>query len=145
MTSTDVNRLDHVLQQAIDSFAAGQTLQAIERLNRSKTAFPTAPRLWGYLGFLYGELGNDAMAVRAFRRATTLSPHSERASMGLFHSLWRTGKVDAAFREMRRYMKAYDSPRFRELLRGMLSDPVQPPSSPDESLSADEIAEVERA
>ena len=124
MTSTGSLQLNGLLQRAIDAFHAGQVQQAIELLTTHAGEFSDAPRLWGYLGFLYGEAGDDGKAARALRRATLLSPHSERASLGLFHSLWRHGKVDAAFREMRRFVKEYDAPQYRELLRGMLSEPA---------------------
>ena len=46
----------------------------------------------------------------------------EQASLGLFHSLGRMGKTDAAFDEMRRFVKSNDSPRYRQLLREMLAE-----------------------
>ena len=40
----------------------------------------------------------------SFRRAVLLSPHSELASVGLFHTLWASGKHDAALKEMERFL-----------------------------------------
>jgi lipoprotein NlpI len=91
-------------------------------LAQRTSSFPRAAKLWGYLGFLYGEAGEHAQAVRAFRKTTTLSPHSEKASLGLFHSLWNVGKIDAAFDEMRRFVKSNDSPHYRQLIRDMLAE-----------------------
>ena len=122
MALTKKQQLDELLQSAIDAFHAGQLDSAIALLAQRANIFPKAARLWGYLGFLYGEAGQHAKAERAFRKTTVLSPHSEQASLGLFHSLWNTGKTDAAFDEMRRFVKSNDSPRYRQLIRDMLAE-----------------------
>ena len=115
-------QLDALLQAPIDYYRAGLLDQAITHLVQSADDFPKAAKLWGYLGFLHGEAGDAVKAAQAFRKATGLSPHSEQASLGLFHSLWRSGKTNAAFDEMRRFVKANDSPRYRQLIREMLAD-----------------------
>ncbi len=123
MASTKAEKLETVLQAAIDDYHAGRLAQAIHGLAEQANAFPRAPRLWGYLGFLHGENGDPKNAARAYRRTTELSPRSELASVGLFHSLWRSSKADAAFDEMRRFIQRNDAPRYRELLRDMLAEP----------------------
>lgn len=65
-----------------------------------------------------------------------LSPHSEMASLGLFHSLWRTDRTDAAFDEMRRFLKSNDSPHYRRLLRDLLADDPGTPPRTGERLAA---------
>jgi tetratricopeptide (TPR) repeat protein len=115
-------RLHDLLQSSIDAYHAGSVDAAIEHLVTAARDFPKAAKLWGYLGFLYGETGQDAKAVQAFRKAAGVSPRSEAASLGLFHSLWRVGRTDAAFNEMRRFVKSNDSPQYRRLLRDMLAE-----------------------
>jgi predicted Zn-dependent protease len=122
MASTKTKQLDALLQSAIDSYRAGGVHEAIHTLAGQANVFKAA-KLWGYLGFLYTETGDDEKAVQAFRKAVALSPRSELASLGLFHSLWRTGRTDAAFDEMGRFVKSNDSPHYRQLLRHMLADP----------------------
>jgi Flp pilus assembly protein TadD len=122
MALTKKQKLDELLQGAIDAYQAGRIAEAVDRLVRTSGDFPKAPRLWGYLGFLYGEVGNDPGAVHAFRKCVALSPRSEQASLGLFHSLWRSGKTDAAFDEMRRFVKSNNSPQYRRLIREMLAE-----------------------
>ena len=122
MALTKKQQLDELLQSAIDNYHAGEVDQAINLLAHGTSGFPKAAKLWGYLGFLYGEAGEHGKAERAFRKTAVLSPHSEQASLGLFHSLWNTGKTDAAFDEMRRFVKANDSPRYRQLIRDMLAE-----------------------
>ena len=135
MTSTERQELDAVLQSAINAYHAGKVSQAINVLTRRSNDFK-AGKLWGYLGFLYTETRNDRKAAAAFRKAVALSPRSELASLGLFHSLWRIGRVDAAFNEMRRFIKSTDSPRYRQLLRDMLGDTPRSPAPADELLVA---------
>jgi len=122
MALNKTEQLNETLQQAIGSYHAGQLTQAIAQLEGDSKRFPKSPKLWGYLGFLYSERGAETKAIRAFRNALRLSPRSEQASLGLFHSLWRAGRMDDAFHEMRRFMKSNDSPRYLELLRDMLSE-----------------------
>ncbi|MGA2583328.1 MAG: tetratricopeptide repeat protein [Tepidisphaeraceae bacterium] len=127
-------QLNGLLQAAIDSYHAGQLDEAINHLSQSASDFPKAAKLWGYLGFLYAEAGEDVKAAQAFRKAASISPHSEQASLGLFHSLWRMGKTNAAFDEMRRYVKSNDSPRYRQLIRDMLAEAPGKSIVPAESL-----------
>jgi predicted Zn-dependent protease len=136
MALTKKQQLDELLQAAIDTYHAGQIDQAIDHLVDGASTFPKAAKLWGYLGFLYGEAGDHAKAERAFRKTTALSPHSEQGSLGLFHSLWHMGKTNAAFDEMRRFVKSNDSPRYRQLIRDMLAE------SPGDSTTAKEALVV---
>jgi Flp pilus assembly protein TadD len=134
MALTKKQQLDDLLQLAIDAYHAGRIDEAIDHLAAQASGFPKAARLWGYLGFLYVEAGEPAKAQHAFRTATRLSPRSEQASLGLFHSLWRSGKTDAAFNEMRRFVKSNDSPRYRQLIRDMLAEAPGEQLAPNESL-----------
>jgi hypothetical protein len=65
---------------------------------------------------------------------TGLSPHSEQASLGFFHSLWRIGRTNSAFDEMRRFVKSNDSPGYRELIRDMLAEAPVKPTAPSKTL-----------
>jgi predicted Zn-dependent protease len=134
MALTKKRQLDDLLQCAINAYHAGQLDTAIGHLVDRASAFPRAAKLWGYLGFLYGEAGEHAKAEHAFRKTTALSPHSEQGSLGLFHSLWHMGKTNAAFDEMRRFVKSNDSPRYRQLIRDMLADAPGEPSVSREGL-----------
>ena len=87
-------------------------------------------RLWSYMIRYRGRYaiglacllatGTLAMAVPyLLKRAVELSPRSELASVGLFHSLWDLGKVNQAFAEMRRFLRLSDSPEYSKLLRDL--------------------------
>lgn len=56
------------------------------------------------LGLLYlHSLGQPRKALPYLRRAITLAPHCERASLSLFRAYLRVGEVDQAVDEMRRF------------------------------------------
>jgi tetratricopeptide (TPR) repeat protein len=146
MASTKQLNLDKELQQAIDLYRARRPDEAVSRLQRLSVAFPREARLWGYLGFLNKQQGRLAAAIRCFRRAVNISPRSEKASLGLFHSLWRAGKANLAFDEMRRFMKTGEPRQYLQLLRDMLADEIA--ASGDERLhpvlGPSELREIER-
>jgi Tfp pilus assembly protein PilF len=128
-------QVDAILKSAIESYQGGKVSRAIDLLADRATGFKS-PKVWGYLGFLYTEARNDEKAVHAFRKAIALAPRSEMASLGLFHSLWRTDHTDAAFDEMRRFLKSNDSAHYRQFLRDMLADAPRRPRRADEPLAA---------
>jgi hypothetical protein len=88
-----------------------------------KTQFALVVGPWNFVG-------HWALVIRPARvpifsneqSRVDLSPHSEQASLGLFHSLWCSGKTNAAFNEMRRFVKSNDSPHYRQLIRDMLAE-----------------------
>jgi hypothetical protein len=56
--------------------------------------------------------------VPHFARVLEDQPVNERASLGLFHSLWKTEKKDDAVREVRRFRAAGgESMEYRRLAR----------------------------
>ena len=103
MTSNEQNELHEGLQTAIDLYRDGRLDDAISLLARLGKVYPASPKLWGYLGFLYREADRLPPAVKCFRRTVELSPKSERASLGLFFTLRRMGKLSEAFKEVGRF------------------------------------------
>ncbi len=73
----------------------------------------------GLLATLYWDQHNYAKAAKWFAVAVRLAPLSEKASLGLFHSLWEIGKRDQAFDEMRRFLIIGESTEYRRLLRDL--------------------------
>src|SRR5437870_3681210 len=76
---------------------------------------PNSASVHGILGEAYWRLGRLKPAVRSFRRATELSPRSELASLGLFHTLWESGKIESAKAEMKRYMAVAKSDEYASM------------------------------
>jgi tetratricopeptide (TPR) repeat protein len=93
-------------QRAIDLKHAGKLKEAAVKMEEAVEEFPQFPILWWYLGALYlHDLKKPRKAIPYLRRATELSPKSERASLGLFHSLWSANQVNKALEELKRYQQ----------------------------------------
>jgi predicted Zn-dependent protease len=97
---------------------AGDLIGAHEALSHLAEEYPSQPGILGMLGSVQLELGRKTEAASSFRQATLLSPESELASLGLFHSLWESGDTDSAFAEMKRFVaSAGPSEEYRRVLQ----------------------------
>lgn len=76
-------------------------------------------------GIIHYDLKDPVTALPILRKSVALSPHSELASLGLFHALFALDRVDEAFDEMRRYVKDHESEEYDELLRDLKSAEVE--------------------
>ena len=72
--------------------------------------------VFGILGDVYWHLNSLGDAIECFRRATELSPTSELASLGLFHTLWESEQTKPALNEMVRFLTGSHSPEYAKLL-----------------------------
>jgi len=75
--------------------------------------------LFAVLGDVHWDRGSLDDAIHSFRKATEISPHSETASLGLFHTLWQDGQKGAAFDEARRFTKICDSEEYNILMKDL--------------------------
>jgi tetratricopeptide (TPR) repeat protein len=101
--------LDRLFADGIRLKRARKPAEAIVPLEKAASQFPdAAPLLW-YLGSVYlHDLKEPAKALPHFRRAVELTPKSERASKGVFHSLWNLDRFDEALEEIKRYQLLTD-------------------------------------
>ena len=60
-------------------------------------------------------------AVSYFKLAVSLSPRSEKVSLGLFHCLWANGKQEEALEEMKRFLSLANSDDYVKILAGLQS------------------------
>jgi tetratricopeptide (TPR) repeat protein len=79
--------------------------EAIQILEQLDHRFPGQAIITGMLGSIYHSLGDWVNALRYYRRTVALSPKSELASLGLFHSLRHHERFEEAFDEARRFIK----------------------------------------
>jgi hypothetical protein len=73
------------------------------------------PSMAGLLATLYFDIDDYKNSAKWYGVASKLSPHSEMASLGLFHTLWDTGKLYDAFEEMKRFMDSHKSKEYKQL------------------------------
>jgi predicted Zn-dependent protease len=96
------NDIDEKLARATDLANRNEFSAALGLVEPLAASEPNNPRVLGVFAGLYFRQGKLEEASRYFRRATELSPKSELASLGLFHSLWGTGEHTSAEREIAR-------------------------------------------
>lgn len=77
-------------------------------------------------GEMYWDLGELVEARSQFEEATKLVPHSEAASLSLFHVRLRLGDEEGAFREMRRFLASNQSFEYRRLIAEFKKIPTDP-------------------
>jgi predicted Zn-dependent protease len=118
-SNSNSNALRRGLDAAIKSHRDHKSRQAAKALEQLARAHPESAPVAGMLGGIYFELDDFSKARRWFKRATELSPRSELASVGLFHSLWELGRSTEAVSEMRRFLRLSDSPEYTKVLRDL--------------------------
>jgi tetratricopeptide (TPR) repeat protein len=122
MSIDNSRKLKNIMGSAIGLRNKQRTAEAIASLlpyvGILKRAAPGA----GLLATLYWEQRDLKNAAKWFSQATNLAPQSEKASLGLFHSLWDLGNHDDAFDEMRRFLIVGKSSEYRRLLRELIKE-----------------------
>lgn len=111
-------------QRALDLRHAGEFHDATSLLHGLLAAEAPSTKhraaLFGELGGLYlFDLDDPSAAREWYQNAVELSPRSEMASLGLFHSLVGCDELLEALDEMRRFLTLQSSDEYRCLLREM--------------------------
>lgn len=73
----------------------------------------------GLVGSLFREANELSKALYCFQIAVQSDPTSPRASLGLFHSLWRLKRYDEGFDELDRFLSLSVSEEHSRLLEEM--------------------------
>lgn len=68
------------------------------------------------------KMNNFSEAAQLFGDIIRSQPSTELASRGLFHSLWKMGRYDEAFEEMKRFLSMADSEAYFDLLSDLRRD-----------------------
>ena len=124
MRSANLNNQAYqkLLDRAIKLHRQGSRQQSIRSLQRLLGQYPNSAAAHGYLASIYFENGDMGQAADHFRAAAKLNPLSEKASLGLFHSLWSSGLETEAVAEMRRFLSSSESPEYLRLLQDLTID-----------------------
>ena len=103
-TLRDDPEMAKTLQHAIDLNRDGRSAEAARVLEKVVEHNPTHPAPWWYLGGIYRvELKRPLEALACYQKAVEAGPKSERASLGLFHTLWELDRFDDALEEIKRF------------------------------------------
>ncbi|HUO08727.1 MAG TPA: hypothetical protein VM008_10535 [Phycisphaerae bacterium] len=114
--------INDVMNRAIALRNRGRGKEAIRVLAPEMAALRHSAPGSGLLATLYWEESDWKKAADWFGQTVKLSPRSERASLGLFQSLWDLGKVEEAFDEMRRFLVIGESEEYKRVLREILQE-----------------------
>jgi len=79
--------------------------------------FPAAASIPGYVALFLNRSGRFVEAIEYGRQGTLLSPQSEKASLVLFHSLWKGGQRIEALDEMKRFLAIRPSEEYSKMLK----------------------------
>lgn len=91
------------MQEALLLNAQGQYEKATVLWKALCESYPQSAAAHAMLGYVLWEQKELAPAIQAFDKAVCLSPTSELASLGLFHTLFELGDRKSAEQEMKRY------------------------------------------
>jgi predicted Zn-dependent protease len=100
----------------------GDAVGAVKVLRDLVADFPKTSAAYVVIGDILWDKGKLPAAAVAFRIATEHFPKLEIASLGLFHTLWRQSKTDAAFAEMKRFQSISQSQDYNEIVDEMLQE-----------------------
>ena len=116
-TSSRDAALKGKLNAALAHGRDGRHQEGIDLLLALVATHPESGPLLGVLGKLYFEAGDLTAAAKWFRKTTQVSPDSELASVGLFHSLWNGRHRSPALAEAARFLAGHDSDEYSRILR----------------------------
>jgi len=92
------------LEAAFDHKNGNRFPQALKVLKEAISEYPESSFAnWLAGTLLSAEMEQPAKAIAFFHEAVRLNPKSEKCSLGLFHALWNSLKLDDALVELRRY------------------------------------------
>jgi tetratricopeptide (TPR) repeat protein len=118
MTVSDWANLEESFNRALELRDQNDLPGAASLLSALSERYPRAA-VFGALGGVYFEMRDWNNAIACFRKASTLSPKSELASLGLFHSLIEAGFRDDAVEEMKRFLSISHSEEYAKLIDDM--------------------------
>jgi tetratricopeptide (TPR) repeat protein len=115
------------LDQAIKQKNSGDLAGALGTLSAIVGEYPGCAPAFGLMGGVYYfELGKWKEAVSCYQQAVRLSPRSEAASLGLFHSLWDSGLREKAIVEMNRFQSVSYSADYDEIATELKREGLMP-------------------
>ena len=108
------------INKALKLRDAGKTQESLAILSSIIDIIPTNDlEALVIVGSLLREANDLLNALYCFQKAVEIYPISPRASLGLFHTLWRMGKYDDGFAELERFLSLSESEEHFRLIEEM--------------------------
>ena len=107
------------LGQAIKLANQGRYGEAVQILEELRETHQESASVHSLLGNAFWMMGDLPRAVHSFGKAAELSPKSELASLGLFHTLMQAGDKQSAVQEMNRFQSVTDSLEYKDIARNL--------------------------
>jgi len=117
MNAEDRAKIEPEFNRALRLRDGGDWLGAAAIFEQLDVEHPNHPAILGVWGSIYFHLKDWQRALPLYQRTVSLSPESELASLGLFHSLWNVGKRKEALAEMKRFLSLKESEEYRQLIK----------------------------
>jgi predicted Zn-dependent protease len=122
MKAEEKAKIEPEFNRALEAWHDGDGDMAVQILKRLASKYPNRAFILGMLGAIYQSLDDNERAAGYFQQTASLSPKSELASLGLFHSLWQVGRRDEAMDEMTRFLSAASSEEYDLLIEESLGE-----------------------
>lgn len=111
------------IKQIDEAFELNQAGKIKESLTILSNTFENIPandiKSLGLVGSLFREANDLPKALYCFQKAVESDLNSPRASLGLFHTLWRLERYDEGFDELERFLSISESESHSALLEDM--------------------------
>ena len=117
-TSTDP-QLRAAVDTALKLGRAGRHREGTAALIPLARAHPQSGAIRGVLGKLFYESGDYRASAQWFRQTTRVTPTSELASLGLFHSLWNLNRHREALAEISRFLSVAECADYDAILHDL--------------------------
>ncbi len=116
MNAEEKAKVEPEFNRALRLRDGGDWLGAATIFERLDAEHPNQAAILGMWSSIYFHLKDWERALPLYLQTVALSPKSELASLGLFHSLWNVGRQKEAFTEMRRFLSLRESEEYRQLI-----------------------------
>jgi tetratricopeptide (TPR) repeat protein len=118
-----MTNIDSMFELAIELRDAGELKDSVGVLLKILENYPTGERLdhvYLILGGVYSDLGELKKALNNFKKATTLNPKLEIASLGLYITLAKLNKDEEAISELFRFLRQFPAKLYKDTLEELL-------------------------
>jgi tetratricopeptide (TPR) repeat protein len=118
----DLDDVEPEFNEALGLRDSGRREEALRILRGIAARKPDSAPVLGTIAAIQYEMRDFEGASAYFRRTTELSHQSELASRGLFHALYRLGRMSEAFEELARFRRVRPSAEYESTLEELLEE-----------------------